>query len=85
MAEAPRLLTIEFLAWVAAAPRGVLEAREAWRSTCPLTCAWEDAISDGLIDFAHGHLVLTAVGRAALDAAGRASTSARLAAAPAAR
>jgi hypothetical protein len=85
MTRAPRLITIEFLVWVAAAPRRIAEAREAWRSTCPLTCAWEDAISDGLVDFADAHIVLTAAGRAVLDAAGRASLPLRLAGAAVAR
>ena len=72
MAGAAKLLTIEFLKWVAGRPRSHAEAREAWRSTCPLTCAWEDAISDELVAFApdpaaaSARLVLTAKGVAAL-------------------
>ena len=62
-----RLLTLEFLKWVAARPRSYVEARNAWSSTCPLTCAWEDAIADDLIErAADGHLVLSARGRAKL-------------------
>jgi hypothetical protein len=66
------LLTIEFLGWVASRPRTHAEAREAWRSTCPTTCAWEDAISAGLIQFENGgglaesRVILTPQGRAAL-------------------
>lgn len=85
MTRPPRLITVEFLTWVAASPRRVTEGREAWRSTCPLTCAWEDAISDGLVDFADSHIVLTEAGRAVLAAAGRASLPERLAAAAPAR
>jgi hypothetical protein len=71
MAEEARLLTIEFLKWVASRPRTYAEAREAWRSTCPLTCAWEDAISDGLVQFegtggGRALLTLTPRGRAAI-------------------
>ena len=70
MAAAAKLLTIEFLKWVESRPRSAAEAREAWRSTCPLTCAWEDAISDELVAFEAGpaspRLVLTAKGKAAL-------------------
>ena len=70
MAAAAKLLTIEFLKWVAARPRSYAEVRDGWRSTCPLTCAWEDAISDGLVEFEEGpppaRLVLSASGRAAL-------------------
>ena len=75
MASEARLLTLEFLRWVAARPRRAAEAREAWRSTCPLTCAWEDAISDGLVRFdgpASGRdalLVLTPRGEALLQPA----------------
>ena len=73
MAGEPRLLTLEFLKWVAARPRSPAEARDAWRSTCPLTCAWEDAVSDGLVRFEAGgagpaRLVLSVQGEAALAA-----------------
>jgi hypothetical protein len=54
MAAAASLLTIEFLKWVAGGKRSYAELREGWRSTCPLTCAWEDAISDGLVAFEDG-------------------------------
>jgi hypothetical protein len=37
MASEPKLLTLEFLKWVAARPRSCVEARSAWSSTCPLT------------------------------------------------
>jgi hypothetical protein len=50
MASEAKLLTIEFLKWVAARPRNVAEARQAWSSTCPLNCAWEDAITEDLIE-----------------------------------
>jgi hypothetical protein len=70
MATEARLLTIEFLKWVAARPRSVAEARQAWSSTCPLNCAWEDALTDDLV--AHGpagRLEVTPAGRARLDTA----------------
>jgi hypothetical protein len=66
MTEAPRLLTVQFLKWVAERPRSYAEMREAWRSTCPLTCAWEDAIGDDLVSFVEGHLALTPQGREVL-------------------
>jgi hypothetical protein len=70
MASEAKLLTIEFLRWVAARPRSVAEARQAWSSTCPLNCAWEDAISEDLIErAADGRLALSAGGRARLEAA----------------
>lgn len=67
MASEAKLLTMEFLKWVAARPRSYAEARDAWSSTCPLTCAWEDAIADALIErAADGQLMLSAHGRAKL-------------------
>ena len=75
MPQSVNLLTVQFLGWVASRPRTCAEAREAWRSTCPMTCAWEDAISEGLIQFEngaetaadHARVTLTARGRALLD------------------
>jgi hypothetical protein len=75
MASDAKLLTIEFLKWVASRPRTDAEAREAWRSTCPLTCAWEDAVSDGLVQYERAasagpaRLVLTPQGRALVERA----------------
>lgn len=70
MASKAKLLGVQFLRWIAARPRRYAEMREAWGSTCPLNCAWEDAITDDLVQrTADGHLVLTERGRAQLDAA----------------
>ena len=70
MATEAKLLTVQFLKWVAERPRSYAELREAWSSTCPLNCAWEDAIADDLIVCAaDGSLVLTARGRASLAGA----------------
>jgi hypothetical protein len=67
MTTQPKLLLPQFLEWVAAQPRSHRELRAAWSSTCPLTCAWEDAISDDLIAWrADGRLDLTERGRARL-------------------
>ena len=69
------LLTIQLLSWLAARPRSYAELKDAWRSTCPLTCAWEDALNDGLVALAAGRrtdetsVVLTPRGREALAAA----------------
>ncbi len=70
MASEAKLLTVQFLQWLAARPRRHTEVRNAWSSTCPLTCAFEDAISDDLVErTADGHLALTERGRARLAAA----------------
>ncbi|HWG79868.1 MAG TPA: hypothetical protein VN681_08845 [Stellaceae bacterium] len=76
MPASPSLLTIQLLSWLAARPRSHAELKDAWRSTCPSTCAWEDAFTDGLVALAAGseraagaRVVLTPRGRAALAAA----------------
>ncbi|MGC2411824.1 MAG: hypothetical protein WA459_03880 [Stellaceae bacterium] len=67
MASEAKLLTVQFLQWLAARPRSYGEVRDAWSSTCPLNCAWEDAISDDLVERSpDGDLVLSARGRARL-------------------
>lgn len=66
------LLTIQFLAWVASRPRTYAEAKLAWRSTCPTTSAWEDALSESLIGFESGGDRLSDASRVQLTAAGRA-------------
>ena len=69
MASEAKLLTVQFLKWVAARPRCYRDIQDVWQSTCPLNCAWEDAISDDLVAFGpEGTLILTATGRAALAA-----------------
>ena len=71
MASEAKLLTVQFLKWVAERPRSYAEVRAAWSSTCPLNCAWEDAITDDLVEHgADGSLALTAHGRAKLAEAG---------------
>lgn len=73
MQDAAHALTLQFLAWVAEAPRSYADA-EAWRRSCPHLSVWEDAIANGLIRFENGssmqqsRLVLTARGRAQLPA-----------------
>jgi len=74
MASEAKLLTVQFLEWVAVRPRSYAEVRDTWSSTCPLNCAWEDAVSDDLVErSADGRLVLSERGRARLaEAAGSA-------------
>src|SRR6202035_4303739 len=68
MASQAKFLMVQFLQWVDARPRRVAEARAAWSSTCPLNCAWEDAIADDLVErTADGSLALTARGNARLE------------------
>jgi hypothetical protein len=70
MASEAKLLTLQFLKWVAERRRFYVELLAAWSSTCPLNCAWEDAITDDLVErAADGHLALTARGHARLTEA----------------
>jgi hypothetical protein len=67
MASEAKLLTLEFLKWIAERPRSYAELRAAWSSTCPLNCAWEDAVADDLVARgADGFLTLSPLGRAKL-------------------
>jgi len=72
MPQSVSLLTLQFLAWVDARPRTYAEARQAWRSTCPTACAWEDAISEDLIEFETRSDRVTDGSRVVLSARGRA-------------
>ena len=66
MSEAARLLTLQFLAWLAERPRGYAETMEAWRTSCPRLSIWEDARLDGLVRLERGVVSLTPAGREAL-------------------
>ncbi|HET9714658.1 MAG TPA: hypothetical protein VFP60_00605 [Pseudolabrys sp.] len=72
MEDAARALTLQFLAWLAEAPRNYADA-EAWRRSCPHLSIWEDAIANGLIRFENGssmkesRILLTALGRSYLE------------------
>jgi len=68
----PSLLTVQFLIWVAARPRSYCEAKEAWRSTCPLNSAWEDALAADLIAFEDNGGARSDKARVTLTARGRA-------------
>ena len=75
MPDAVSLLRREFLRWVASRPRTYAEAMDAWRSHCPRSTVWEDALADGLVQLECGDtlrqaaVTLTPRGRAVLDAA----------------
>jgi hypothetical protein len=69
MASQAKFLMVQFLQWVDARPRRVAEARAAWSSTCPLNCAWEDALTDNMVALTRdGRVVLTPSGQAQLEA-----------------
>ena len=69
MSHPARLITLQFLAWVADRPRTYTETMDAWRSTCPQLSVWEDAIIAGLVQIESGNgraVTLTPRGRAVL-------------------
>ena len=69
MASEAKFLMAQFLQWIEAKPRRVTEVRAAWSSTCPLNCAWEDALADNMVALTRdGRVVLTATGQAHLEA-----------------
>jgi hypothetical protein len=88
MPDPAHALTLQFLAWVAEAPRSYAQAMDAWRSTCPRLSIWEDAILDGLVAFEGGatrnqsRVALTPKGRAVLRAGEIVAQGAPRAAAP---
>lgn len=49
MPTAPAALVLDFLDWLAAAPRSYAEAMEVWRTSCPRLTVWEDAVDEGLV------------------------------------
>lgn len=69
MSQTASLLMLQFLAWVADRPRSRADVMDAWRSNCPRTCVWEDALIDGLvaIESAGKAVKLTARGRTLLE------------------
>jgi hypothetical protein len=68
--DAAGYLTLQFLAWLAEAPRSYGECMEAWRTSCPRLTIWEDAVRAGLVKTRNGRgamrqstVALTARGR----------------------
>lgn len=49
MADVLTPLTVDFLTWLAPAPRPYAEVMEVWRTSCPRLTIWEDALDAGLV------------------------------------
>jgi hypothetical protein len=49
MSDAPSLIMIQFLSWVADRPRTYAQAMDAWRTSCPRLSVWEDAVIEDLV------------------------------------
>lgn len=68
MASEAKFLMAQFLEWIEAKPRRIAGVRAAWSSTCPLNCAWEDALAEDMVALSRdGDVVLTPLGRARLE------------------
>jgi hypothetical protein len=61
---------LELLAWVTARERTYADVVEAWKSNCPRTAVWDDAVTAGLVTAGRDGVVLTERGLAALAAPG---------------
>ena len=65
----------QLLGWVAERPRTYAEAMDAWRTSCPRLCSWEDATRAGMVGIApaagarqsEAMVVLTEAGRRMLN------------------
>jgi len=69
--QAPAPSVRELLDWVDSRPRSYAETMEAWTSNCPRHPAWDDALSDGLIQVVAGEVRLTPLGARRLDSVRR--------------
>jgi hypothetical protein len=49
MTDAPSLIMIQFLSWVADRPRSYADTMDAWRTSCPRLSVWEDAVITDLV------------------------------------
>ena len=59
--------TLELLTWVTARERAYEDVVEAWKSNCPRTAVWDDAVTAGLVTGRRGRVALTEPGRALLE------------------
>ena len=74
-----RYLTLQFLAWLAEAPRSYADVMDAWRTSCPRLSVWEDATIAGLVErdaADRSMVVLTPAGQALLAASRQPSMAA---------
>jgi hypothetical protein len=67
-ASTPDALTLQFLAWIDAAPRTREDVLDVWQTSCPRLSIFEDALGAGLIAYRGrpARLVVTELGSAAL-------------------
>jgi hypothetical protein len=74
MTEPVEDLMVDFVSWLAPAPRPYEEVMEAWRTSCPRLTVWEDAVDARLVARRSGEegaiVAVTDQGRAWLAARG---------------
>jgi hypothetical protein len=61
-------LILDFLEWLAPAPRPYAEVMEAWRTSCPRLTVWEDSLDRGFVAREGRTIAITAAGRVFLGA-----------------
>jgi hypothetical protein len=49
MTPAVDALILDFLEWLAPAPRPYREVMDAWRTSCPRLTVWEDCVDAGYV------------------------------------
>ncbi len=59
---------VELLTWVTTRDRTYEDVVEAWKSNCPRSAVWDDAVTAGLVTVGRGGVALTERGPAALEA-----------------
>jgi hypothetical protein len=50
MAETADALVLDFVEWIARAPRPYSEVIATWRTSCPRLTIWEDAVDRGYVE-----------------------------------
>jgi hypothetical protein len=50
LAETPDALVLDFVEWIARAPRPYSEVIATWRTSCPRLTIWEDAVDRGYVE-----------------------------------
>ena len=60
---------VELLTWVTTRDRTYEDVVEAWKSNCPRSAVWDDAVTAGLVTAGRDGVALTERGLAALEAA----------------
>ncbi len=56
-------LILDFLEWLAPAPRPYPEVMEAWRTSCPRLTVWEDSLDRGFVAREGRLIAVTPAGR----------------------